>query len=88
VEIRISDTGSGIREEHRQRIFEPFFTTKDVGKGTGYGLALAHSVVVRQHNGRIWFETEAGKGATFIIQLPVDGIGVQAGEEHEANPVR
>ena len=47
-EIRIHDTGAGIREDIRSRIFDPFFTTKDVGKGTGQGLAIAHSVICRQ----------------------------------------
>jgi signal transduction histidine kinase len=88
VAIRITDTGAGIREEHQAKVFDPFFTTKDVGKGTGQGLAIAHSVVVQQHNGRIWFETEIGKGTTFVIQLPIDGIGVSEGEKHEANFVR
>jgi signal transduction histidine kinase len=87
-EIRISDTGMGIPPEHQQKIFDPFFTTKDVGKGTGQGLAIAHSVVAQQHNGKIWFETELSKGTTFIIQLPMDGIGATAGETHEANLVR
>jgi signal transduction histidine kinase len=88
LEIRIADTGTGIREEHQQRIFEPFFTTKDVGKGTGQGLAIAYSVIAQQHNGRMWFETQVGKGTTFIIQLPMDGIGLSTGEKHEANLVR
>ena len=72
VEIRVSDTGTGIRSEHQSKIFEPFFTTKDVGKGTGQGLALAHAVIVQQHSGKIWFESEPGKGTTFVIQLPVN----------------
>ena len=70
-EIRIQDTGTGIAEEYRPRIFEPFFTTKEVGKGTGQGLALAHSVIVKKHHGNIWFETEVGKGTTFIVRLPL-----------------
>jgi signal transduction histidine kinase len=69
-EISISDTGTGIPEEIRTRVFEPFFTTKEVGKGTGQGLALAHSVVVKKHQGKIWFETEVGRGTTFFIHLP------------------
>jgi two-component system, NtrC family, sensor kinase len=73
VEIRIQDTGSGIPEEARARIFDPFFTTKDIGKGTGQGLAIARSVVVDKHGGTIHFETEQGKGTTFIIHLPHDG---------------
>jgi signal transduction histidine kinase len=70
-EIRIGDSGSGIPEEIRGRIFEPFFTTKGVGKGTGQGLAIARSVVVDKHGGTISFETETGKGTTFIIRLPL-----------------
>ena len=69
-EIRIQDTGSGIPENVRTRIFDPFFTTKEIGKGTGQGLAIAHSVVVDKHGGSIRFETEEGKGTTFIICLP------------------
>jgi len=71
-QIAIADTGGGIPEEIRSRIFEPFFTTKEIGKGTGQGLALAHSVVVNRHQGQIWFETETGKGTTFFIRLPID----------------
>ena len=70
VEIRISDNGSGIPEEHQANIFNPFFTTKDVGKGTGQGLSIAHDIVVKKHNGTLSFETEQGKGTTFIIWLP------------------
>ncbi len=72
VEISISDTGTGIPEAIQTRIFEPFFTTKEVGKGTGQGLALAHSVIVRKHHGRIWFDTEMGRGTSFFIELPLD----------------
>jgi len=87
VEIRVSDTGTGIQPEHRSKIFEPFFTTKDIGKGTGQGLALAHTVIVQQHGGRIWFETETGKGTTFIIQLPISNNEARASEENETNSV-
>lgn len=70
-EISITDTGTGIPEAIRTRIFDPFFTTKDVGKGTGQGLAFAHSIVVKKHRGKIWFETEMGRGTTFFIHLPI-----------------
>jgi signal transduction histidine kinase len=70
VEIRIQDTGSGIPEEIRGRIFDPFFTTKEIGKGTGQGLAIARSVIVDKHGGTIHFETEMGRGTTFIVRLP------------------
>ncbi|MBZ5495707.1 MAG: PAS domain S-box protein [Acidobacteriia bacterium] len=71
-EIRVSDTGTGIPESARPRIFDPFFTTKEVGKGTGQGLAICHAVVVGKHGGMITFETEIGKGTTFIVRLPLD----------------
>lgn len=70
-EIRISDNGTGIPEDIRDRIFDPFFTTKEVGKGTGQGLSLVHSTVVGRHNGTITLDTEIGKGTTFIIRLPL-----------------
>ncbi len=72
-EVRIEDTGPGIPENIRARIFDPFFTTKEIGKGTGQGLAIARSVIVDKHGGTIHFETEEGKGTTFIIRLPRDG---------------
>jgi PAS domain S-box-containing protein len=69
-EVRVSDTGTGIPEAHRHRIFEPFFTTKDVGKGTGQGLAVVYGSIVKKHGGTVTFETETGKGTTFILRLP------------------
>ncbi|ADU61701.1 MAG: GAF domain-containing protein [Pseudodesulfovibrio sp.] len=72
VEIRISDTGTGIPESIRSRVFDPFFTTKPVGKGTGQGLSIVYSTIVDKHAGTITFETEEGKGTTFIIRLPVE----------------
>lgn len=70
-EVRIHDNGAGVPESIRGRIFEPFFTTKPVGKGTGQGLALAHSVIVKKHHGQIWFESEPQKGTTFFLRLPL-----------------
>jgi PAS domain S-box-containing protein len=69
VEIRVRDTGSGIPEAIRTQIFLPFFTTKPVGKGTGQGLAIVHSVVTK-NGGSIDFETEVGHGTCFIVRLP------------------
>jgi signal transduction histidine kinase len=71
VEVQIQDTGAGIPEGVRARIFEPFFTTKEIGKGTGQGLALAYAVIVKKHDGEIWFESEVGKGTTFFLRLPL-----------------
>lgn len=70
-EIRVRDTGTGIPEENRRNIFNPFFTTKAVGKGTGQGLAMAHTVIVQKHGGTIAFETEVGAGTTFIVRIPI-----------------
>jgi signal transduction histidine kinase len=72
-EIRIQDSGTGIPKTVQSRIFDPFFTTKEIGKGTGQGLAIARSVIVDKHGGSIHFETEEGKGTTFIIRLPLNG---------------
>jgi PAS domain S-box-containing protein len=72
-EIRIADTGTGIPADVAGRIFDPFFTTKPVGKGTGQGLTIAHAVVVGKHQGTLTFDTELGRGTTFVIRLPVDG---------------
>lgn len=70
-EIRITDNGSGIPEAIQQRIYDPFFTTKEVGKGTGQGLAIVHDIITNKHGGRITFETEEGRGTTFIVRLPI-----------------
>lgn len=72
VEIAVADTGTGIPEHARDRIFEPFYSTKEVGKGTGQGLAIARSIVVDKHRGRIGFRTEVGQGTTFTVRLPVE----------------
>ncbi len=71
VEVRISDTGTGIPEKVRARIFDPFFTTKEVGKGTGQGLYIAQTVVVKKHGGSLTFETKPDVGTTFIVRLPL-----------------
>ncbi len=69
-EIRVTDTGSGIPEGIRGRIFDPFFTTRSVGKGIGQGLAIARTIITKNHHGTIDFETGVGCGTTFIIRLP------------------
>jgi PAS domain S-box-containing protein len=75
VELRVSDTGPGIPAAIRSKVFDPFFTTKPVGKGTGQGLSIVHSTIVEKHGGTITFETEEGRGTTFIIRLPVGHDG-------------
>jgi PAS domain S-box-containing protein len=70
--IRIGDTGAGIPQEIRHKIFDLFFTTKEPGKGTGQGLAISHTVIVKKHNGSLTLETREGEGTTFIISLPLE----------------
>ncbi|BDU77758.1 PAS domain S-box protein [Mesoterricola sediminis] len=69
--IRVRDTGTGIPKAVQARIFDPFFTTKEVGRGTGQGLAIVHSVAVERHGGSVAFETEPGAGSTFILRIPL-----------------
>ena len=74
VEVRISDTGHGIKHEHRTKIFDPLFTTKKVGEGTGLGLSVTYGIITH-HGGTITFETRTKEesespGTTFIITLP------------------
>jgi signal transduction histidine kinase len=70
--ITVSDSGCGIPPEIAGRVFEQFFTTKPVGRGTGQGLALAHTIVVERHHGAINFEPNPGGGTTFRVLLPID----------------
>lgn len=73
VKITISDTGPGIPREYLSKIFEPFFSATDYKKNKerGLGLSIAYSIV-NQHNGSISADSEVGKGATFVIALPID----------------
>ncbi|HEY82646.1 MAG TPA: PAS domain S-box protein [Dehalococcoidia bacterium] len=74
VRATFADDGPGIAPENLRHIFDPFFTTKEVGKGTGLGLSICHGIVT-EHGGRIWAESVLGKGATFIMELPVRAKG-------------
>jgi PAS domain S-box-containing protein len=71
VVIRITDNGSGIPPNIQHRLFDPFFTTKPVGKGTGLGLSISHSIVVKTHQGELYFHSQFGQGTEFVIELPL-----------------
>jgi signal transduction histidine kinase len=70
LKVSISDDGPGIPAEKVNRVFDPFYTTKDVGEGTGLGLSICHGII-REHGGEIYVESNQGRGATFIVELPV-----------------
>jgi len=70
VKISVTDTGTGITENTKKHLFEPFFTTKGTGKGSGLGLATVYGII-KNHNGHILCESEPGKGAAFLIYIPV-----------------
>lgn len=70
IRIYFADDGPGIPKEHMKRLFTPFFTTKETGKGTGLGLSICHGIV-SEHGGRIYAQSEPGKGATFVVELPI-----------------
>lgn len=71
IEIKISDNGMGIEPKNKLRIFDQFFTTKQVGKGTGQGLSMAYTIIVKDHGGDISFESEVGVGTEFTISIPI-----------------
>ena len=71
MQIKISDNGSGIPPEIRDKIFDPFFTTKEVGKGTGLGLSVAFGII-QKHLGNIELSSEIGKGTEFNILIPTN----------------
>ncbi len=67
--IRIIDNGAGIAEKHLSKLFDPFFTTKEKGEGTGLGLSIIYNIV-EEHYGKIFVESEEGRGSTFTLIFP------------------
>jgi two-component system, NtrC family, sensor kinase len=75
VSVRVSDTGSGIEQEHIQRIYDPFFTTKTApaegqNRGTGLGLSVTYGII-QEHAGNIRVESRPGEGTTFTLDFPL-----------------
>ena len=71
VRIEVADNGPGMPPEMKRRVFEPFYTTKPPGIGTGLGLSVSYFIVTRGHAGKMWVESSPGRGATFVIELPL-----------------
>ncbi len=73
-QIEVQDNGPGMDEKTRTRIFEPFYTTKGVGVGTGLGLSVSFFIIANNHKGLLSVESEPGRGARFIIRLPLEKV--------------
>ena len=81
--LSVTDTGSGIPDENREKIFEPFYTKKTARRsGTGLGLPIVWGTV-KDHNGYIYLQTEVGRGTTFTLYFPVTREDVNASEDGE-----
>lgn len=76
VRVSFADDGPGISGMTIKNLFTPFFTTKPIGKGTGLGLSICHGIIA-EHGGIIYVESEPGKGATFIVELPVEDTTIK-----------
>ncbi len=76
VVVSVTDSGTGIAEEHLKSIFDPFFSTKPKGRGTGLGLSVSHGII-RSHGGRIEVESELGRGTTFRVYLALQEEGIE-----------
>ncbi len=72
IAITIADNGLGISEEVKSKLFNPFFTTKPIGKGTGLGLSISYQIIVETHRGTLNVDSGLGRGAKFMIQIPVN----------------
>jgi PAS domain S-box-containing protein len=76
--VRIRDNGCGIPQENLSKLYDPFFTTKEVGRGTGQGLSIAHTILVDKHDGTIEVTSVVGVGTEFVLRIPINGRASRA----------
>lgn len=76
--VRVGDNGCGVPAENLSKLYDPFFTTKEVGRGSGQGLAISHSIVVDKHGGDISVSSATGVGTEFTLRVPIGGHGRRA----------
>ncbi len=86
LELEVGDTGQGMDNEVMAKAFDPYFTTKDLGKGTGFGLALVHAII-DEHEGYIDLKTEMGKGTRLFVYLPVEKDATDSNQDQEGQEV-
>jgi signal transduction histidine kinase len=72
IKIWVSDNGPGIPEAIQAKLFDPFFTTKPIGQGTGLGLSISYQIIAEKHKGKLSCHSIVGKGAKFLIELPIN----------------
>jgi len=82
IRASFTDDGPGIAEGDLEHLFDPFFTTKGVGEGTGLGLSICYGIVAA-HGGRIYADSQPGRGATFTVELPVLASAGDRGDGHD-----
>jgi two-component system NtrC family sensor kinase len=82
ISLIVEDTGIGMDEETQKKIFMPFFTTKEIHQGTGIGLSVVHGIIA-SHGGRIFVDSEPGKGSRFEILLPIKSPGENPEESRD-----
>ena len=87
VKVTITDTGTGMDAQTKERIFDPFFTTKGMGRGTGLGLATVYGIM-QGHGGMITVESEPGQGSSFILYLPSSEKDLANDKDSIERPVR
>ena len=69
-EIHISDNGTGISADIRDKLFQPLFTTKPTDEGTGLGLSITYDIVTKAHGGTIAVDSEVGAFTEFVVNVP------------------